>query len=183
VQLALRGEHQVPNALIAVRLLEALEQSVPITADAIRAGLRDVRWPGRLQMLEVPGGRRVLVDAAHNPAGAYALSSYLRTEFPEALPIVFGALRDKDAALMLKALLPVASMTVMTEPESTRARSAEELAAIARRLSPKTRVDVEPNPEKAMTRAWTECPVICVAGSIFLVGDVLAALGPRVREL
>jgi dihydrofolate synthase / folylpolyglutamate synthase len=183
LQLALRGDHQVPNALVAVRLLEALEQIVPITADAIRAGLRNVRWPGRLQMLEVPEGRRVLLDAAHNPAGAYALASYLRHEFPEALPIVFGALRDKDAALMLKALLPVASMTVMTEPPSTRARAAEELAAIARRLSPRTRIDVEPNPEIAMARAWTECPVICVAGSIFLVGAVLAAIGPRVREL
>ena len=48
---------------------------LPITPAAIDAGLRDVRWPGRLQMIEVPGGRRVLLDAAHNPAGAWALAA------------------------------------------------------------------------------------------------------------
>ena len=114
VALGLRGDHQVPNAVVAVRLLEALERQLPIAPDSIIAGLRDVRWPGRLQMLEVPGGRRVLLDAAHNPAGAWALASYLKREFPEPLPMVFGALRDKDVSLMLKALLPAASVMVMT---------------------------------------------------------------------
>ena len=65
-------------------------------------------------MIEVPGGRRVLLDAAHNPAGASALADYLKREFPEPLPIVFGALRDKDVSLMLKALLPAASTMIMT---------------------------------------------------------------------
>jgi len=183
VALGLRGDHQVPNALVAVRLLEALDRIVPINADAIRTGLRDVRWPGRLQMLEVPGGHRVLLDAAHNPAGAWALATYLRREFPEALPIVFGAMRDKDAALMLKALLPVASKMVMTAPANARARSAEELAAIAGKLSPKAQIEIEPNPREALERAWTNCPVACVAGSIFLVGAILGDLGPSVRDL
>ena len=75
VPLGLRGDHQVPNALVAVRLLEELERQLPVTPAAITAGIRDVRWPGRLQMIEVPGGRRVLLDAAHNPAGAWALAS------------------------------------------------------------------------------------------------------------
>jgi dihydrofolate synthase / folylpolyglutamate synthase len=183
VQLGLRGDHQVPNALVAVRLLEAIERIVPLTADAIRAGLHDVRWPGRLQMIDVPEGRRVLLDAAHNPAGAYALAAYLRQEFPEALPIVFGALRDKDAALMLRAILPVASRMVLTEPASERARPAEELAAIVRKLSPKTKIEIESNPRKALERAWADCPVACVAGSIFLVGAILGSLGPGAREL
>ena len=183
VTLGLRGDHQVPNALVAVRLLEALERIVPIDADAIRTGLRDVRWPGRLQMLEVPDGRRVLLDAAHNPAGAWALASYLRREFPASLPIVFGAMRDKDAAVMLKALLPVASKMVMTEPPNLRARSAEELAAIACRISPKAQIEIDSNPRKALERAWTDSPVACVAGSIFLVGAVLGDLGPSVRDL
>ena len=90
------------------------ERQLPVTAASITAGIRDVRWPGRLQMLELPGGRRVLLDAAHNPAGAWALASYLKREFPEPLPIVFGAMRDKDVSLMLKTLLPAASAIVMT---------------------------------------------------------------------
>lgn len=183
VPLGLRGDHQVPNALVAVRLLEELERSLPITAASIIAGVRDVRWAGRLQMIEVPGGRRLLLDAAHNPAGAWALASYLKREFPEPLPIVFGALRDKDVSLMLKALLPAASMFVMTEPDTPRAHSAEELAAIARKLSPGAKLDVEPDPARALARAWTHCPVVCAAGSIFLVGNLLVGIGASARDL
>lgn len=183
VPLALRGEHQVPNALVAVRLLEELERMTPIGRDAILTGLRDVRWPGRLQMIEVPGGRRVLLDAAHNPAGAWALAAYLRSEFPEPLPLVFGAMRDKDVTLMLKALLPVAAKIIMTDPPNARSCPVEELAEIAGKLSPNTEIDIEKNPRAALERAWVHCPVACVAGSIFLVGALLGDLGPSARDL
>jgi dihydrofolate synthase/folylpolyglutamate synthase len=183
VPLGLRGDHQVPNALVAVRLLEELERQLPVTPASIVAGLRDVRWPGRLQMIEVPGGHRVLLDAAHNPAGAWALASYLKREFPEPLPIVFGALRDKDVSLMLKALLPAASTMVMTQPDSPRAHTADELAAIAQKLSPRTKIEVQPDPARALAQAWTHCPVVCAAGSLFLIGNLLAGLGPDVRDL
>ena len=183
VPLGLRGDHQVPNALVAVRLLEELERHLPVTPASIVAGLRDVRWPGRLQMIEVPGGHRVLLDAAHNPAGAWALASYLKREFPEPLPIVFGALRDKDVSLMLKALLPAASTMVMTQPDSPRAHTAEELAAIARKHSPHAKIEVQPDPARALAQAWTHCPVVCAAGSIFLIGNLLAGIGPDARDL
>ncbi|HKY20634.1 MAG TPA: folylpolyglutamate synthase/dihydrofolate synthase family protein [Vicinamibacterales bacterium] len=183
VPLGLRGEHQVPNALVAVRLLEHLAQMAPIPADAIVAGLRDVRWPGRLQMLETSDGRRVLLDAAHNPAGAWALATYLRREFPEPLPIVFAAMRDKDVALMLRALLPVASKMVMTHLPIARALPAEELATIAAKLSPRSQIDIRAQPREALERAWAHCPVACAAGSIFLVGALLDELGPSVRDL
>ena len=183
VPLGLRGDHQLPNAVVAIRLLEALEAAMPLTADAIRAGLRDVRWPGRLQMIQVGGGRRVLLDAAHNPAGTFALARYLRREFPDGLPIVFGALHDKDAVMMLTALLPVASRIVVTEPPSARARPAEELAAIASEISPEATIDIERDPGDALTRAWSDSPVACVAGSIFLIGAVLERLGPDIHEL
>jgi dihydrofolate synthase / folylpolyglutamate synthase len=183
IPLGLRGAHQVSNAIVAVRLLEHLGQLVPLKADAIVSGIRDVRWPGRLQMIETEGGRHVLLDAAHNPAGAWALATYLKREFPEPLPIVFGTMRDKDAALMLKTLLPVVSEIVMTEPPTPRARSADELAAIARKLSPRSRIEIVPEPRAALDCAWTYCPVVCAAGSIFLIGDLLARLGPAVRDV
>jgi dihydrofolate synthase/folylpolyglutamate synthase len=183
VTLGLRGDHQVPNALVAVRLLEELERQLPLTPASIVAGLRDVRWPGRLQMLEVPGGRRVLLDAAHNPAGAWALASYLKREFPEPLPIVFGALRDKDVPLMLKALLPAASTMVMTQPDTPRAHTADELAAIARTLAPRANIEVQREPARALAQAWSHCPVVCAAGSIFLIGNLLAGIGDNVRDL
>jgi dihydrofolate synthase/folylpolyglutamate synthase len=183
IRLGLRGDHQVANALVAVRLLEELERKLPVSAASITAGIRDVRWPGRLQMLEVAGGRRVLFDAAHNPAGAWALADYLKREFPEPLPIVFGALRDKDVTMMLKALLPAASMMVMTEPDTPRAHRAEELAVIARQVSPQATIEIEAEPARALDRAWRHCPVACAAGSIFLVGHLLARIGAEARDL
>jgi dihydrofolate synthase/folylpolyglutamate synthase len=183
VRLGLRGDHQVPNALVAVRLLEEIQRHLSLTPASIVAGIRDVRWPGRLQMLEAQSGRRLLLDAAHNPAGAWALASYLKREFPEPLPIVFGALRDKDVSLMLKMLLPAASMMIVTEPATPRAHTANELAALALKLSPTATIEAEPDPVKALERAWTHCPVVCAAGSIFLVGNLLAALGPTARNL
>ena len=176
VELGLRGEHQIPNAIVAVRLLEEVGGVFPLTEEAIVAGLRDVRWPGRLQIIEVSGGRRLLMDAAHNPAGAAALARYLKRECPEPIPIVFGAMRDKDVPLMLKALLPVASAFVMTEPPTARAHSAKDLAVLARAQSPTVRIDVAPSPALALERAWSHGQVVCAAGSIFLIGNLLAML-------
>jgi dihydrofolate synthase/folylpolyglutamate synthase len=181
IPLGLRGAHQIPNALIALRLLEELSRVTPISSEAIVAGLRDVEWPGRLQIIEVARGRHVLLDAAHNPAGAAALAAYLRREFPEPLPIVFGAMRDKDAAEMLRILLPVISVLVATEPRNARARPAAELADLARSIVPGSRIqiEVEPDPTAALGRAWAHRPLVCAAGSIFLIGDLLAALEAR----
>ncbi len=184
VPLGLRGDHQVPNALVAVRLLEELERQLPVTPASITAGIRDVRWPGRLQMIEVPGGRRVLFDAAHNPAGAWALASYLKREFPEPLPIVFGALRDKDVSMMLKALLPAASTAGDDRAGDAAGVSVpENWPPSPARSRPRAKIDVEPDPARALERAWSYCPVVCAAGSIFLVGNLLAGLDAHARDL
>ena len=183
ISLGLRGEHQAVNAVVAVRLLERLERLAPVTPDAITAGLRNVRWPGRLQMVANAEGKMVLLDAAHNPAGAWALAAYLRSELPEPIPMVFGAMRDKDVALMLKTLLPVASHLVATQPLMPRAMPADEVASIARKLSPRTSIEVEAEPRRALERAWAHCPMACAAGSIFLIGALLDELGPSAREV
>jgi len=168
---------------VAVRLLEELGRKAPIGLDAIVSGLRDVTWPGRLQLVETAEGKRVLLDAAHNPAGASALANYLRREFGEPVPLVFGAMRDKDATEMLKILLSAASAVVVTEPSNSRARPAEELASLVRGLAPQCRIDIEPRPMAALERAWAYRPLACAAGSIFLIGDLLDALGPGARNL
>jgi dihydrofolate synthase/folylpolyglutamate synthase len=176
IRLGLRGAHQIPNALVAVRLLEELSRVAPVSAHAIVTGLRDVEWRGRLQLVEASNGRHVLLDAAHNPAGAAALAAYLTREFPEPLPLVFGAMRDKDAAAMLQILLPVTSVLVVTEPGNTRARPATELAELARTIAPDRRIEVEPDPMAALQHAWAHGALVCAAGSIFLIGDLLNGL-------
>ena len=180
IALALRGRHQVQNALVAVRLLEELSGTVAVPADAILTGLSDVQWPGRLELVEVAPDRRVLLDGAHNPAGAAALARYVTESYPAGLPFVFAAMRDKDVTLMLEALLSRATTVVFTEPHNARARSAGELADHARAGGfPAARIDVERDPAAALERAWAFGPVVCAAGSLFLIGELLEAIGRR----
>ena len=78
VRLALAGEHQAANAFVAVALLEALDDAgIHVDRRAVETGLADARWPGRLERLDLGDGRRALLDAAHNPAGARALAAWL----------------------------------------------------------------------------------------------------------
>jgi dihydrofolate synthase/folylpolyglutamate synthase len=177
VTLALRGRHQVDNAVVAVRLLEALGRTgTPVPASAIEHGLRHARWPGRLDLIRMADGRTVLLDAAHNPAGAGTLAAYLGEAAPGGLPIVFGAVRDKDHAGMLGCLLPHATHLVITSPPTPRAAGTDELRRLAASVRPDLRALVEPDPSRALDVAWTFGPDVCVAGSIFLIGAMLASL-------
>ena len=97
----LAGSHQRANAAVAVRLLEILDaHGIRVPAHAVAAGLADPRWPGRLETRRLPDGREMLLDAAHNPAGAAVLASYLLSDRGVARPLVFAAMRDKDVAGM-----------------------------------------------------------------------------------
>lgn len=178
--LALRGSHQVANAVIAVRLLEAAAaEGVSITRQAIERGLEAVEWPARLELLALGGGRRVLIDAAHNDEGARALADYLRRWHPDRPPLVIGIMRDKDAGAITDALLPAVSTVIATAAPSPRALPAEELAAQIARRQPARRVHAVVDPAAAVERALEEAPLACVAGSIFLAGAVRDALRRR----
>ena len=179
--LGLPGRYQVRNALVAVRLLEALsEAGVTVPASAIERGLREATWPGRLDWRRLPGGQRVLLDAAHNEAGAAALAEYLREALPGGRqPLVFGAVRDKDHAGMLRHLLPCAAPIVLTAPPTPRAADPGPLKAAVLAIDPGARIFVEHDPAAAMDAAWAAAPDITVAGSIFLLGAVLPVLDAR----
>jgi dihydrofolate synthase/folylpolyglutamate synthase len=180
--LALRGRHQVDNAITVVRLLEELPGLKPrptsgITPAAIRAAVEDVIWPGRLQLVRWRGGD-VLVDGAHNPAGARALASYVTETYGQRLPFVVGILRDKPVAAILAELGPVASHFVLTAPTTSRAATVAELAAAARSLphldAEIVGADGTLDPIEALDRATALGNPVVVAGSLYLAGDVLA---------
>jgi dihydrofolate synthase / folylpolyglutamate synthase len=180
VALGLAGRHQVRNALVAVRLLECLsEAGVPVPPAAVERGLRDARWPGRLEWRRLGDGRRVLLDAAHNAAGAATLADYLGETVPEGQPLVFGAVRDKDYAGMLRLLLPHAAPLIVTMAPTPRAADAGALKAAALAVDPDARVMVERDPAAALDRAWSCAPAVTVAGSIFLLGAVILELDAR----
>ena len=178
IRLGLRGAHQAGNARVAMRVLETLERlGVAIGAAAIVDGLTNVTWPGRLEHRRLPGGGELILDAAHNPAGAKALASYLRALGGPTPALVFGAMRDKDVDGMLALLLPAVGRVVVTRPSNPRAADPEELARRIRAIAPSLTTDVVPAPAEAIAEAARRSPVVVVAGSIFLLGDVMQEIG------
>lgn len=174
--LALAGRHQVENAAVAVAILErwsAMRSHVPTAA--IVTGLTECEWPARLEWVRVPQGE-VLIDAAHNPAGAQALASYLEDTRSPKLPIVFAAMADKDTAGMIKALAPAASRFVATTVPHARARSAEAMADEIRRHAPGVEVIAVAPPEAAVARALAHSPKAIACGSIYMIGPLRTKL-------
>ena len=173
IPLALAGAHQRLNAAVALRLLEIVDadptHGLRVGDAARRAGLMTAEWPGRLETIQYQG-RALLLDAAHNPAGARALASYLLDRPAGGVTLVFGAMKDKAVADMLRALVPAVRAVVCTTAPSPRAMPAADLLAIARSLGlDGTAVD---DPLTAVDRACAAPHPVVVAGSIFLVGAV-----------
>jgi dihydrofolate synthase / folylpolyglutamate synthase len=173
---ALAGSHQRTNAAVAVGVLRTLDaKGIRVPAAAIAHGLAHPDWPGRLDLRRLRDGREALLDAAHNPAGAAALASYLRDWHAGEMkaPLVFAAMRDKDVTGMFEALLPTVGSVIVTRAETPRSAAPDELAAIVRQVAPETRVVVAATAADALTEAWRVSRRIVVAGSIFLLGDVM----------
>jgi len=188
--LALPGRHQLENAAVAVAILErwsVLVQHVP--TDAIVTGLTSCEWPARLEWLRLPasaqhasfGEGELLIDAAHNPAGAEALASYLKDlhrSNPDrggTLPFVFAAMADKDLKNMIAPLAEVASAFIATTIPYARARGADQLADDIRGLV-KVPVEAVPSPDEAVTRALGLSKRAVACGSIYMIGPLRARL-------
>ena len=174
--LPLLGSFQPQNALLAVAAVKALASTgIRVSDVAIREGLGRVRWPGRFQLV----GREpwVVLDGAHNPAGAQALAVSLREAFgDQAKTVLLGISADKDKAGILKAVSPIASRLILTASTHPRATPPEELRA----LLPPTegRVEVIKCVDEALRVALSppQTPIVCVTGSLFTVADVLTGM-------
>jgi dihydrofolate synthase / folylpolyglutamate synthase len=168
LRVQLLGTYQPSNALLAVAAAHTLEVGEP----AIREGLARARWPGRFDVRRRPGGWLVL-DGAHNPAGARALADSLATYFGDApTTFVLGVLRDKDAAGILAPLLGRARRLVLTRSTNPRAAAPEDLCALAPASVPVVLAS-SPAEALAVAEASPSTPILCVAGSLSLIGDVL----------
>jgi dihydrofolate synthase/folylpolyglutamate synthase len=173
--IALRGPHQRGNAGLAAAAIRALARTgVPVGEDALARGIASARWPGRLE--EVGG---VLLDGAHNPDGAAALAAALPALHPgRPVELVFGVLSDKDHAGMVRALAPAARRLHLVAPATPRARPPADLLADARALG--AAADVHADLAEALAcarRAASDGALVCVAGSLYLVGEARALLG------
>lgn len=176
--LGLRGEHQRGNALVAIRLLEAARATgLWLPGDAIERGLTGVEWPARLELIKLADGKQILIDAAHNVDGARALAAYLARWHADRPALVIGVMRDKDVEGMIDELLPVVSSVTATAAATSRAIPAEELATRVRARRPDVHADADP--VRAVEQALARHDTVCVAGSIFLAGDVRDVLKRR----
>lgn len=171
----LLGRHQLVNAATALAAVELLPIATP-SREAVARGLRQAWWPGRLQVV----GRRplLLLDGAHNPAGASALAAFVQEHLaPRRLVLVFGVLKDKDWEGMLSQVGPLASVVILTKPESERAADPRALTA-ADRYCPK--LELQPSVKEAIGLAREVASpgdAILVTGSLFTVAAALRALG------
>ena len=173
----LAGAHQRANAAVARRLLQVIDaRGLAVPATAVAEGLAHPQWPGRLEIRRFAGGRELLLDAAHNPAGAASLASYLQADGAPR-PLVFAAMRDKDVDGMFAALLPAVSQLIVTRASNARAADPEWLAERARAVAPALPIAIVPELAEALDTAWRAAPRIVVAGSIFLLGDVISRAG------
>ena len=177
----LAGQHQRRNIALAVAAAVEISNNhgFKITPAQIAEGIRQTQWPGRLERMQVAGKADVLLDVAHNPAGAWALRAALSSlETAEngsgrKRVLVFGCMKDKAYQEMAQVLFPMFDLVIATPVESARSASAEEIVAAAQGTG--VRAMTARDGQEALERAWAEAPregLVMVAGSVYLVGEV-----------
>jgi dihydrofolate synthase/folylpolyglutamate synthase len=185
VETPLVGRHQLRNVALAVAAAEELSKLgfAGITAQSIERGIRETRWPGRFHVLAARAGwPEIVLDVAHNPAGAWALRSALSERYDDRpLIFVFGAMRDKAISEMTEILFPLADRVIATRPDNPRAASPEEIQQAGSRTGAEieTVADVGAALERARGVAGPKA-VMVVTGSIYLVGEAMRLLGVRI---
>ena len=174
--LSLLGEHQKVNAALALATVEVLQNQIPVQAEHIRAGLATVHWPGRLQLIE-RSGQKILLDGAHNVAGAETLRATLKKKFAGIRPLlIFGALADKNWPDICRMLAPLAAKIITVPVASERTAKAGELAEFFHSANPPAAVTVGDNLVDALNASKDE-PFVVITGSLYLVGEALEQLG------
>ncbi len=194
VRIGLRGRHQAANVAVADALLDALDDAGIATADgeARRAGYAAARWPGRLELLTVDGDE-ILLDGAHNPAGAAALAQAIDDLRPHLAPgplaFVVASMADKDIDGIVEAIARSPALdgatVIATSVDAVRALPADALAERWRaRLGDRARVESRADPIEALAVARRLDGPTVVAGSLYLVGAVRAHLvdDPELRD-
>jgi dihydrofolate synthase/folylpolyglutamate synthase len=186
----LAGVHQQRNIALAIAAAVELcnRHGFKITPVQIAEGIRQTRWPGRLERIQVPGKTDVLMDVAHNPAGAWALRAALSSLEDASLRnsdtrsgkrvLVFGCMKDKAYEEMAQILFPLFDLVVATPVESPRSASPEDLLQAAAKTG--VRAVAARDGHEALERAWFEASLteaspqgsVVVAGSVYLVGEV-----------
>ncbi len=174
--LPLLGEHQNLNAVLALATVAALQNRIPVSAEAVRTGLEAVDWPGRLQLVRRPSGQKILLDGAHNVAGAKALARALASNFNGLkTTLVLGVLQDKDWRHICEVLAPLAARIFIVPVASERTADPQALAAACRAVNPTAEMVADDSLAGAFKKS-EEDEFIVITGSLYLVGEALEIL-------
>jgi dihydrofolate synthase/folylpolyglutamate synthase len=170
-QLTLAGVHQQRNAALAIAALHAA--NIDVAPDAIARGLAAVDWPARFQRVD----ERLVIDGAHNPAGARVLAQTWKQHFgDQGATVIAGMLRDKNAGDIWQELEAVAERVLLPRFQSERAMPASDLESVIRRTSPQLPVECFDSINHAIEAARKHSAMILVTGSLHFAGEVLAVL-------
>ena len=182
--LGLNGSYQTVNASVALAAAEQLAQfGFPVPVPAMRHGLATTRWPGRMELVRLSGGIDLLLDGAHNPAGAQALSQALTAYTGRRMILLLGMMEDKDQQGVLQPLLQSFNQVITVTPDQERAVSAELLADACRKLGVPALAAGTVAAGVAVARQKAQHgDLIVAAGSLFLVGELKALLDNRSCE-
>jgi len=182
LHLNLRGLHQIINATTALGALEVLEGlGYPVSIEAMVEGLREVEWPGRLEV--VCQSPKVILDGAHNPAGALVLKETLKEEFQyQHLILLIGMMKDKDIKSVLHHLVPLADYIILSRPHMERAASPQLLKQILGENGRNVEVieDLYEAIEKGLSMVSGN-DLFCITGSLYTVGEARAFFNPGGR--
>jgi len=172
IRCPLAGEHQVENAATAAIGLARLG----VSDEAIEEGIAATRWPGRLE--HVSESPEIILDGAHNPAGARALAAYISRFYAgRRVLLIFGTMRDKAVDEIAGILFPLAAKVIVTAPQQARALAPEAV----RELAGHPAVQAAHGIDEALAMAAGAEPgdVIFITGSLFLVAEARDRIGPR----
>jgi len=162
---------------------ELSKQGISVTPESIERGIRETRWPGRFQVIHASGlSPEIVLDVAHNPAGAWALRSALSSYYAgRRIVFVFGAMRDKAIGEIAEILFPLGERVIATRAVNPRSAGPEEIREAASRSN--TEIEAAADVVSALERARISAGidgVVVVTGSIYIVGEAMQALGVRV---
>ena len=201
--LSLLGEHQRQNAALALAVVDVLQKQIPVSETQIKSGLKNVNWPGRLQLVEKPDGQKFLLDGAHNVAGAKTLQNFLdkfsqtnlakkleicpspqpsppmgarEKNSVENLSLILGVLQDKNWREICEIFAPLAEKIFCVPVASERTANPNELAEVCRQINPRAEIVACDSLAGALRKVSAE-KFIVVTGSLYLVGEALELLG------
>jgi dihydrofolate synthase/folylpolyglutamate synthase len=173
----LLGEHQKLNAALALATVEILQKQIPVNHEAICAGLANINWPGRLQLVTRESGQKILLDGAHNVAGVKALREALEKSFPAPKrTLVLGVFQDKDWPHICEMLAPLAARIFTVPVSSERSTHPDELAAACRAANSSAEIGTCHSLREALEKIAPDDFVV-ITGSLYLVGEALELLG------